>query len=64
MTQRGEGRTPEDEEDPAQNERGATGGEGPSAGDPEHNTTPPGNPETDDEAVARGEENIGRIAGR
>jgi hypothetical protein len=38
----------------------------PGAGehDPTQHPSPPGNPETDDEAVAKGEENLGRITGR
>jgi hypothetical protein len=62
MTKSDEGIAPEHDEDVVQHER--TAGNRPSAGDPEHNTTPPGNPETDDEAVAKGEDNLGRITGR
>ena len=64
MTRSDEGMTPEHEDDIVQDERDAEENGRPSAGDPEHNTTPPGNPETDDDAVAKGEDNIGRIAGR
>ena len=44
----------------------ATGGT--AAGEPEHDPTqhpaPPGNPPTDQDAVEKGEENLGRITGR
>jgi hypothetical protein len=63
MTKSDESGTREHEEDVVQAES-AAGGDRPSAGDPEHNTTPPGNPETDDEAVAKGEDTLGRITGR
>ena len=59
-----EGTPAERDEDTVAEERDPAGENRPSAGDPEHNTTPPGNPETDDEAVAKGEQNMGRIAGR
>lgn len=63
MTRTDEGMTPEHEDDIAQTERD---GEGPSAGgdDPAHNAAPPGNPETDSDAVEKGEEQIGRVVGR
>lgn len=64
MTRSDEGVTREHGQDVAQDERGAEEAGRPNAGDPEHNTTPPGNPETDEEAVEKGEENLGRIAGR
>ena len=64
MNRSDEGKTPEHEGDMAQNERHAEERRRQNAGDPDHNTTPPGNPETDDEAVEKGEDNLGRIAGR
>jgi hypothetical protein len=32
--------------------------------DPIQHPAPPGNPDTDEEAVAKGEENLGRVTGR
>ncbi len=64
MNRSDEGMTPEHEQDIAQEERDADEAGRRNAGDPEHNTTPPGNPETDQEAVEKGEDNLGRIAGR
>jgi len=64
MTRSDEGMTPDHEEGIAQNERDAEESVRPNAGDPKHNTTPPGNPDTDHEAVEKGQENLGRIAGR
>ena len=56
--------TPQGEGDRAQDEQAvhASGAAGPD--DQAHRTAPPGNPETDREAVEKGEENIGRVAGR
>lgn len=64
MARTDEGMTPKHEDDIAQEERDTEGGERPSAGDPEHNTTPPGNPQTDDDAVAKAEDSLGRVSGR
>jgi hypothetical protein len=64
MNRSDEGMTPEHEQDIAQDERDAEETGRANAGDPEHNSTPPGNPETDDGAVEKGEDNLGRIAGR
>jgi hypothetical protein len=56
-----------DEEEPAQPDPGH--GE-PSAHpaapdhDPIRHPAPPGNPDADEEAVAKGEENLGRVTGR
>lgn len=63
MTRTDEGMTPKHEDDIAQDERDEEGT--PSAeNDPAHNAAPPGNPETDSEAVEKGEEQIGKIVGR
>jgi hypothetical protein len=64
MTRTDEGMTPDHEEGTAEEERDAAQGERANAGDPEHNTTPPGNPEADDDAVAKAEESLGRVTGR
>jgi hypothetical protein len=65
MTRSDEGMIPEHENDSAQDERDAE--QSPPRGD-EHDPTrhpaPPGNPEADDEAVEKGEEQIGRVVGR
>jgi hypothetical protein len=63
MTRTDEGMTPEHEDDIAQDERDR---EGLPSGeyDPAHNAAPPGNPETDGDAVEKGEEQIGRVVGR
>ena len=65
MTTRDEGTVPEHERDIAQDERDRE--ERSPRGD-EHDPTqhpaPPGNPEPDDDAVAKGEEQIGRVVGR
>ncbi|HLL85859.1 MAG TPA: hypothetical protein VK387_00945 [Thermoleophilaceae bacterium] len=60
MTARDEG-TDENHEDRA----GADEQDAHPAGeDQAHRTAPPGNPEADEDAVEKGEDNIGRITGR
>ncbi len=65
MARSDEGMTPRQEQDIAQEERDT---EERSGAGPEHDPTrdpkPPGNPETDEEAVEKGEEQIGRVVGR
>ena len=64
MTKSDEGMNPRHEEDIAQVDRE----EGPPAtrggDDVSEQTSPPGNPETDDAAVEKGEDNLGRVVGR
>jgi hypothetical protein len=63
MTKSDEGVTPQHQEDIAQDERD----EGPEAAagdDVSEQTSPPGNPETDDAAVEKAEDNLGRVVGR
>ncbi len=58
MAKSDEGVTPQHEEDIAQD------GDRPESGadeDVSQQTAPPGNPETDDQAVEKGEENLGRV---
>ena len=64
MTKSDEGINPQHEDDIAQDERderrpGAAAGD-----DVSEQTSPPGNPETDDAAVEKGEDNLGRVVGR
>ena len=65
MSRSDEGMTPRHEDDIAQEERDSEASAGTHAGgDEAHRTSPPGNPATDEEAVDKGEENLGRITGR
>jgi hypothetical protein len=64
MTKSDEGMTPQQEEDIAQDERDEGRPEGGADEDVSRQTSPPGNPETDDAAVEKGEDNLGRIVGR
>lgn len=59
MTRDDEGTAPRHEEDSAGADHDAT-----EQTDPTQNPAPPGNPETDQEAVDKGEEQIGKIVGR
>ncbi len=57
--------TPQHEDETTAGQRDAA--EGSTAGgerDHAHASAPPGNPETDQEAVDKGEEQIGRVVGR
>ena len=56
--------THEEQQDDASGDSGAVPTAAPSTDDQAHRTAPPGNPDTDREAVEKGEENIGRVAGR
>lgn len=56
--------TPQHEEDIAQDERDEGRVEPAASEDVSEQTSPPGNPETDDEAVEKGEDNLGRVVGR
>lgn len=57
--------TPEHEQDIAQEERDAEErSRAHGEHDPVRSPAPPGNPETDEEAVEKGEEQIGRVVGR
>ncbi len=64
MMKSDEGMTPQHEEDIARDERDE--GRSESAADEEvsRQTSPPGNPETDDAAVEKGEDDLGRVVGR
>lgn len=64
MTKSDEGMTPQHEEDIAQDERDEGRPESGADEDASQQTSPPGNPETDDAAVEKGEDNLGRIVGR
>lgn len=64
MTKSDEGMTPQHEEDIAQDERDAGGPESRADEDVSQQTSPPSNPETDDAAVEKGEDNLGRVVGR
>lgn len=64
MTESDEGMTPQHEEDIAQDERDQGGSESAAGEEVSRQTSPPGNPETDDAAVEKGEDNLGRIVGR
>lgn len=57
--------TPEHEQDIAQEERDAEERARPRGEhDPTQDPAPPGNPETDETAVEKGEEQIGKVVGR
>ncbi len=56
-----EGMTPEHEEDIAQDERDEGRPESGAGDEVSRQTSPPGNPETDDAAVEKGEDNLGRV---
>ena len=60
MTEREEGTQ---HEDPSDHESAAESSPADYA-DPGHRTAPPGNPDADQDAVEKGEENIGRVTGR
>ena len=64
MTQSDEGMTPQHEEDIAQDERDGRRPEAAAGDDVSEQTSPPGNPETDDVAVEKGEDTLGRVVGR
>lgn len=64
MAKTDEGMTPQHEEDIAQEERAGDRPEPEAKSNVSEQTTPPGNPETDDQAVERGEDNLGRVVGR
>ena len=64
MTQSDEGMTPQHEEDIAQDERDERRPEAAAGDDVSEQTSPPGNPETDDVAVEKGEDTLGRVVGR
>ncbi|MBA3421555.1 MAG: hypothetical protein H0U12_06620 [Thermoleophilaceae bacterium] len=64
MTKSDEGMTPKHEEDIAQDDRDEDRLESSAGDDVSEQTSPPGNPETDDAAVEMGEDNLGRIVGR
>ncbi len=64
MTRSDEGMTPKHEEDIAQDERDQRRSEAQAGDDVSEQTSPPGNPETDDVAVEKGEDNLGRVVGR
>lgn len=61
MAKSDEGVTPQHEEDIAQDERHGDRPESGADEDVSQQTAPPGNPETDDQAVEKGEENLGRV---
>ncbi len=61
MAKSDEGMTPQHEEDIAQDERPEARSESGADEDVSQQTAPPGNPETDDQAVEKGEENLGRV---
>ena len=56
-----EGMTPQHEEAIVQDERDEGGPETGEGDDVFRQTSPPGNPETDDAAVEKGEDNLGRV---
>lgn len=64
MAKSEEGMTPQHEEDIAQEERAGDRPEQEANLNVSEQTAPPGNPETDDQAVERGEDNLGRVVGR
>ncbi len=64
MTKSDEGMTPQHEEEIAQDERDGVRSEPGADQDVSQQTAPPGNPETDDQAVEKGEDNLGRVVGR
>ena len=64
MAKSDEGMTPQHEEDIAQAERAGDRSEPAADLDVAQKTGPPGNPETDDQAVEQGEDNLGRVVGR
>jgi hypothetical protein len=64
MTKSDEGMTPQHEEDIAQGDRDEERPESEAGEDVSQQTSPPGNPETDDAAVEKGEDNLSRVVGR
>jgi hypothetical protein len=63
MTETSEGGSHEQDQDAPRDERRGATHAGGRADDPAHHTAPPGNPETDPEAVEKGEETLGRVVG-
>jgi len=64
MTKSDEGMTPQHEEDIAQDERDEGRPETSARDDVSRQTSPPGNPETDDAAVEKAEDSLSRVVGR
>lgn len=64
MTKGDEGMIPQHEEGIAQDQRGGVRSEPGADHDVSQQTAPPGNSETDDQAVEKGEDNLGRVVGR
>ena len=67
MSRSDEGMTPQHEEDIAHAERDAEESAQPrGGGDPDtaDRVTPPGNPETDDDVVEKGQDDLDRVVGR
>lgn len=64
MTKSEQGLTPQHEEGIAQDERDEVRADPAANQDVSQQTAPPGNPETDDQAVEKAEDNLGRVVGR